>query len=137
MSPTQILAEVAEKSGTNSHPKGQAMKALVLWATSRGTTNDAGAVVVYSNVAFQSLTAKNDEKNEAGYRPVEVRANQGVAEQLREAIRSQGPLVCDLELIPQIFGKQQSLQLVAATAIAKLDQINYGPQAITVKKAAV
>lgn len=111
------------------------MKALVLYASSRDAVNDAGASVTYSNVAVIPLEATAaDRKDEAGFRPMELRANREPAIQLREAIRSAGPLVCELDLVPQIFGKNQSLQLVAAQPLARLEQLKLTPTRIALAK---
>lgn len=108
------------------------MQAVVLWASSRDTTNDKGENVNYSNVAVIPLeAAKDDRKAEGGYRPIEFRCDRDTAISLRDAVRSAGPLVAELELVPEIFGKMQSLRCTSAKAIAKLEQVKITPRSIT------
>jgi hypothetical protein len=110
------------------------MLGLVQFARSN-TNKDTGAV--YSSVEFIPLTPSPAENvDEAGYRSISVRSAVEPCLALRKAIRESGPLVAELELVPMIFGKTQTLELRAAKLVAPLDKLAFTVGGIRVKSQA-
>lgn len=97
------------------------MLGLVVFARSN-TNSETGAV--YSNVHYLPLTAAGkDRKDEAGLRPIELRSDVEPCLQIREVLWQKGPVVCELEVVPEIFGRSQSLRLTAVKVMATCDRV--------------
>lgn len=103
------------------------MLGLVLYARSN-TNKDTGAV--YANVSFLPLQATKERKDEAGSRPIEVRSDVTPCHQLREVLWEKGPVVADLELIPEVFGKSQSLRLTGVKVLVACDRVRLTPNGV-------
>lgn len=108
------------------------MKGLVIYASSRMST-ETGAV--YADVSFLPLTS-DENASSVGFKPISVRSVPKVAEQLRELIRGAGPHVCELDLVPLVFGKQQSLELRDAKVLVACNQVSLTAKEIMLRKAA-
>lgn len=109
------------------------MQGLVTFARCQ-TNKETGAV--YANVIYLPMNSSLDKNDEAGLRGIEVRSDPAPALELIKAIKIAGPVVCELELEPQVFGKNQSLQLRAAKVVAQSDKIGFTPEGIRQRKSA-
>lgn len=108
------------------------MKALVVYASSRMAA-DTGAI--YADVSFLPMTS-DETASGVGFKPISVRSVPKVAEQLRELIRGAGPHICELDLVPLVFGKQQSLELRDAKVLVPCAQVALTAKEIVLRKAA-
>lgn len=109
------------------------MQVLVTYASCRESAKKPGTF--YPNVEYVQLAGVDKQKrDEAGWKTLAIRAEASVAMQLMEVLKTTGPVVCDVDLQPLIFGQNKDLMIVAARPLATADKVIITAQGFTARK---